>query len=161
KSLPLSVGVVELACDEHPSEHATLVVIDREPAAITDADGRFALRELSGEACDLDIFRNSSRPRRVHVVLVPDARADVSLDVARRAQSGPGRDGSTEGGWWGYRARGPIGGPPSSARAEPRSLCGRCSSGARCTRPTASAATAKRVTARVRRPVFSIPSRAI
>lgn len=86
KSLPLSVGVVELACDEHPSEHATLVVIDREPAAITDADGRFALRELSGEACDLDIFRNSSRPRRVHVVLVPDARADVSLDLAKLDQ---------------------------------------------------------------------------
>jgi plastocyanin len=78
RTVPLSAGVYELGCDEHPGERATLVVIDREPAAITDAGGNFALHDLPAEGCDLDFFRGAFSPRRTHVV---PARA-VSLDFA-------------------------------------------------------------------------------
>lgn len=65
RTLPIAAaGVYELACDEHPAERATLVVVDREPAAITDSGGHFSLRELPAAACELELYRNAT-PKRV------------------------------------------------------------------------------------------------
>ena len=79
RTLPTSTaGVYELGCDEHPGERSMLVVIDREPATVTDAGGNFALHDLPAQGCDLDFFRGAFSPRRVHVV---PSKA-VSLDFA-------------------------------------------------------------------------------
>ena len=78
RTLPTSTaGVYELGCDEHPGERATLVVIDREPAAVTGAGGNFALRDLPAEGCDLDFFRGAFSPRRAHVV--PSKTVDLDF----------------------------------------------------------------------------------
>jgi plastocyanin len=85
RALPIAgAGVYRLACDEHPGEGATLVVIDRQAAVVTDAEGRFALHELPATETDVDLYSDSSPPRRARVT--PGAAPAVVLDLEQLDQ---------------------------------------------------------------------------
>lgn len=77
---PLSAGVYELSCENHPGERAVLVIVDHPYAAISDSAGRFSLRGVPAGERRFEIVRPAHAPLH-RALTIAGARAELSLEV--------------------------------------------------------------------------------
>jgi len=77
------VGVYEISCDEHPQEHALLVVVDGPRAAVTDDAGRFTLRDLPAGARAIDVYRTTAAATRAVADVQAAAPSYLSVDLSK------------------------------------------------------------------------------
>ncbi|HUR26874.1 MAG TPA: hypothetical protein VM509_01700 [Planctomycetota bacterium] len=70
---------VEVKCDYHPWMNAWLFVTDTPYAAVTDADGKFAIPELEPGEYKLTLWHELLPKAEATVIVRPDGSSDVAL----------------------------------------------------------------------------------
>jgi plastocyanin len=82
-------GVLQLTCQRHPWERASLLVADHGHAAVTDVDGRFQLGDVRRPAGDgratLRVVHAQIDPHEMELDLATDQPLDVRVDLTERA----------------------------------------------------------------------------
>ncbi len=74
-------GRYELSCENHASEHASLIVVDHPYVALTDAAGRFELSAVPEGARTIVVLRHGAASISRDVRVVSGSRVDVSIDL--------------------------------------------------------------------------------
>jgi plastocyanin len=76
-----TLGESEIFCNIHESMHADVLVVEREPIAITDASGRFRLDELPPGDYQLVVWRPHSAETVVPVHVEAGKTVEVPVDI--------------------------------------------------------------------------------
>jgi plastocyanin len=76
-------GLVEIGCDVHPFMHSYLYLADNPYIAVTDAGGRFVLKDVPPGACKLKIWHEAFGEREKIVTVLPGKAAEVSIDFGK------------------------------------------------------------------------------
>lgn len=77
-------GFIDVRCNPHPGESATILVFDHPYAAVTTADGTFVIPDVPRGSHDVWVWHAGTAARWGSVEIKDDAATEITIEVAER-----------------------------------------------------------------------------